>query len=302
MSQFVSFVLRSLIVVAFLSAQAGLVQARSDIPAQVTPPLWIVEKDGKTLYLFGSIHLLPPELKWDRPELQKARSASQVFVFEAPVNDNAGNAKMTEFVQKSGMLPAGQTLDKVLPPALFKDMEKASWSVQYPPKLLLAYRPWFAAVNLELFGYIKAGFSTYYGVDHVVEEEAKERKAELAYLETVDDQLSHFANLDRKTEIAYLRATVRGILEQPEMPYEFLYAWGSDKTDAMANEVEKGFAEVPALRAQLLVARNRNWVPQLVQMLGSGKTHFVTVGAGHLVGKDSVVAMLRAKGFKVTGP
>lgn len=302
MSSIVSFVARVLIVVAFLAGQAAVVQARTDMPTEVKPPLWVIEKDGKTLYLFGSIHLLPPELKWDREELQKARAASQVFVFEAPVNDSGGNAKMTEFVQKSGMLPLGQTLDKVLPAQLFKDMEKASWSVQYPPKLLLAYRPWFAAVNLELFGYIKAGFSTYYGVDHVVEEEAKARKAELAYLETVDDQLGYFAKLDRKTEIAYLRATVRGILEEPDLPYEFLYAWGSDQTDAMAKEVDKGFAEVPVLRAQLLVARNRNWVPQLIKMLGSGKTHFVTVGAGHLAGKDSVVAMLRAKGYKVTGP
>lgn len=300
MSSFVSFVLRSLIVVAFLAVQAGAVQARSDIPTQVKPPLWIVEKDGKTLYLFGSIHLLPPELKWDNVELQKARAASQVFVFEAPVND--GGAKMGEFVQRAGMLPGGQTLDKVLPPSLFKDMETASWAVQYPPKLLLGYRPWFAAVNLELFSYIKAGFSTFYGVDHVIEEEAKERKAELAYLETVDEQLGYFAKLDRRTELAYLRATVRGILNEPDMPYGFLYAWGADQTDIMAKEVEKGFADVPVLRAQLLVARNRNWVPQLTRMLASPKTHFVTVGVGHLVGRDSVVAMLRAKGYKVTGP
>jgi uncharacterized protein YbaP (TraB family) len=37
-------------------------------------------------------------------------------------------------------------------------------------------------------------------------------------------------------------------------------------------------------------------------MLASEKTHFVTVGVGHLVGRDSLVALLRAKGYKVTGP
>lgn len=292
--------LRALIVVAFLAAGLGAANARTDIPAQIKPPMWVVEKDGKTLYLFGSIHLLPPELKWDYSELQKARAASQVFVFEAPVNDT-GNG-MTEFVKKFGMLPAGQTLEKILPAQLLKDLQTAAWNVQYPPKLLYPMRPWFAAVNLELFGYIKAGFSTFYGVDHVIETEAKERKAELAYLETIDDQLGYFAKLDRKTELAYLRATVRGLMEEPDAPYDFLHAWGSDQVDTMAKEIDKGFAEVPVLRAQLLVARNRNWIPLLGKMLDSGKTHFVTVGAGHLVGKDSVVAMLRAKGYKVTGP
>jgi len=37
-------------------------------------------------------------------------------------------------------------------------------------------------------------------------------------------------------------------------------------------------------------------------MLASPDTHFVTVGVGHLVGPDSVVARLRAKGYKVLGP
>jgi uncharacterized protein YbaP (TraB family) len=61
-------------------------------------------------------------------------------------------------------------------------------------------------------------------------------------------------------------------------------------------------AGVPQLRAQLLVARNRKWLPQIETMLKSGKVHFVTVGAAHLVGRDGVVEMLRAKGYKVTGP
>ena len=59
---------------------------------------------------------------------------------------------------------------------------------------------------------------------------------------------------------------------------------------------------MPQLRTELIVARNRKWIPRLRQMLASDKTHFVTVGVGHLVGRDSLIEMLRAKGYKVTGP
>lgn len=270
------------------------------VPEVATPPLWTVEKDGKTLYLFGSIHLLPPQTKWKREQIDKARAASQVFVFEAPLDD--GGASMLRFVESAGKLPIGRTLKDELPAKLHDDMEAAAWNVQYPPKLLAPLRPWLAAVYLELYSYIKAGFSSYYGVDHVIEEEAKERGAELAYLETVEGQLSHFAALDRRTEVAYLTATVKGILEEPNLPYELVSAWASGNTEHLAKLIDEGFQEVPVLRAQLLVARNRNWVPQLKAMLASGKTHFVTVGIGHLVGRDSVVAMLRAKGYRVTGP
>ena len=270
------------------------------IPEQAMPPLWTVEKDGKTLYLFGSIHLLPPQTKWMREEIEKARAASQVFVFEAPLDD--GGAAMLRFVEKAGKLPAGRTLKDELPAKLHEDMEAAAWAVQYPPNLLAPLRPWLAAVYLELYSYIKAGFSSYYGVDHVIEEEAKAKGAELGYLESVEEQLSNFAVLDRRTEVAYLNATVRGILDEPDMPYELVAAWASGDAKRLTALVDQGFEEVPRLRSQLLVARNRNWVPQLKAMLASGKTHFVTVGIGHLVGRDSVIAMLRAKGYRVTGP
>jgi uncharacterized protein len=181
-------------------------------------------------------------------------------------------------------------------------MEKAAWKVQYPPKLLAPLRPWLAAVYLELYAYLKAGFSSYYGVDHVIEQEAKAAKAEFAYFESVSEQLGYFAKLDRKTETAYLKATVKGVLDEPDLPYDLLNAWASGKTEDLARLVDDGFKDVPQLRAQLIVARNRKWLPQLRVMLASDKTHFVTVGVGHLVGRDSLIAMLRAKGYKITGP
>ena len=285
------------LVAAAMAASAG---RAAEIPEPATPPLWVVEKDGKKLYLFGSIHLLPPQTKWRRSELEQAWAASQVFVFEAPLDD--GGAEMMRFVEKGGRLHDGRTLKDVLPEALHADLGRAAWSVEYPPKLLEPFRPWLAAVYLELYAYIKAGFSSYYGVDHVIEVDAKSRKAELAYFETIEDQLAYFALLDAKTETAYLKATVRSVLEEPDLPVQLVAAWGSGKTEVLTKLLEDGFKEVPLLRSQLLVARNRNWIPRIKSMLASDKTHFVTVGVGHLVGKDSVVAMLRAKGYKVAGP
>jgi uncharacterized protein len=288
-------------VVAFLVAFAPLARAEAPpVPDIATPPLWLVERDGKKLYLFGSLHLLPPHTKWTSPALDAARKESQVFVFEAPLDEGGG--AMMRFVEKSGRLPFGKTLSDVLPTKVHADLQEAAWSVQYPPKMLEPLRPWLAAVYLELYSYIKAGFSSYYGVDHVIEKEAKERRAELAYLETVEEQLSNFSALSRHGEVAYLTAVVRGVLEEPDMPLVLAGAWAKGDTVQLAKVLEEGFAEVPQLRSQLLVGRNRNWVPKLKTMLASGKTHFVTVGAGHLVGRDSVVAMLRAKGYKVTGP
>lgn len=292
--------LTTLIALFLIAAPFARAAEEPVIPETATPALWKVEKGGKALYLFGSIHLLPPQTKWKREEIDRAREASQVFVFEAPLDE--GGQAMLKFVEDGGKLKGGETLKDVLAPDLHTAMEKAAWKVQYPPKLLAPLRPWLAAVYLELYAYLKAGFSSYYGVDHVIEQEAKAAKAEFAYFETVSEQLSYFAKLDRRTETAYLKATVTGVLDEPNLPYDLLNAWASGNTEDLARLVDDGFKEVPKLRAQLIVARNRKWLPQLRVMLASDKTHFVTVGVGHLVGPDSLIAMLRAKGYKVTGP
>lgn len=291
--------LSSLLVLFLIAAPIARAEDPA-VPETATPAIWTVERGGKTLYLFGSIHLLPPQTKWTREEIDTARAAAQVFVFEAPL-DQGGQA-MLQFVEEGGKLKNGQTLKDILPAELHGDVEKAAWTVQYPPKLLGPLRPWLAAVYLELYAYLKAGFSSYYGVDHVIEQEAKEAKAAFAYFESVEEQLSYFAKLDRKTEIAYLKATVKSVLAQPELPFELLNAWAQGRTDDLARLVDDGFKDVPKLREQLIVARNRKWLPKLRTMIASDKTHFVTVGVGHLVGRDSLVAMLRAKGYKVTGP
>lgn len=288
-------------VVAFFVAVASTAYAGAPaVPDVATPSLWVVERDGNKLYLFGSLHLLPPSTKWNYPALDKARAESKVFVFEAPLDE--GGSAMMRFVEKAGRLPFGKTLADVLPAKVHADLQEAAWSVQYPPKMLEPLRPWLAAVYLELYSYIKAGFSSFYGVDHIIEQEAKDRRAEVAYLETVEEQLSNFSALSRHGEIAYLTATVRGVMEEPDMPLVLAGAWATGDTARLAKVLDEGFSEVPQLRARLLVGRNRKWVPQLRAMLASGKTHFVTVGVGHLVGRDSIVAMLRAKGYRVTGP
>lgn len=288
-------------VAAFVAAFIGVTGAwAADVPVNAKPAFWTVEYQGNRLYLLGSVHLLPAETVWMTDEIRAARDKSEVFVFEAPLKD--ADVTMGNFVEKHGRLPGDKTLRDLLGKPSHDALEQAAWEVQYPPRLLATVRPWLAAVYLELYAYLKLGYSQYYGVDHVLERQAQSRKASFAYLETVEEQLSYFLKLSPQEELRYLRSTVKDILEKPDMPQRLIKAWAEGDTRGLQQLIDEGMAEVPQLKMQLLTVRNRKWLPQVEKMVKSGKVHFVTVGAAHLVGRDGVVEMLRAKGYKIAGP
>jgi hypothetical protein len=288
-------------VTAFVAAFIAVTGAwAADVPVNAKPAFWTMEYQGNRLYLLGSVHLLPAETVWLTDEIRAARDKSEIFVFEAPLKD--ADVTMGSFVEKHGRLSGDRTLRDLLGKPSHDALEQAAWEVQFPPRMLATVRPWLAAVYLELYAYLKLGYSQYYGVDHVLERQAEARKASFAYFETVEEQLSYFLKLSPQEELRYLKSTVKDILEKPDMPQRLIKAWAEGDTRGLDLLIDEGMAEVPQLKALLLTARNRKWLPQVEKMLKSGKVHFVTVGAAHLVGRQGVVEMLRAKGYKITGP
>ena len=77
-------------------------------------------------------------------------------------------------------------------------------------------------------------------------------------------------------------------------------AWAKGDTAALEVHVNGAIkAQSEAAYDVLLTQRNRAWTKTLLGELGGSGVDFVAVGAGHLVGPDSVVAMLTKAGFTV---
>src|SRR5690606_28457201 len=54
--------------------------------------------------------------------------------------------------------------------------------------------------------------------------------------------------------------------------------------------------QAPHLYRELVVNRNKAWLPQLKDMLETGETEYVLVNAIHLTGPDNLLQMLKAEG------
>jgi hypothetical protein len=76
--------------------------------------------------------------------------------------------------------------------------------------------------------------------------------------------------------------------------------WAKGKPEALADEMNDSLKDSPEVAKVLLVDRNKRWAGWIQERMKTPGTVFVAVGAGHLAGKDSVLAQLQAAGVRST--
>lgn len=284
---------------------ADVAQAAPAPLIEAHPALWTAHGKHGTVYLVGSIHILPPNVHWRTPEIGKAIDAAEVFVFEIPT-DASAMASITKLINERGTLPPGQSLRAMLTPEGQVDYDKALALAGIPPTALDGRRPWLAALVIGLSQMMKkTGASAEAGLDKMIASEAADRHKELRYLETPEQQLDLIAPKDPKLELQEFESGLKEFLKKnsAQDTNDLIAAWeGGDpeKIDAIFNQSMKKY---PKLRKVFLDDRNCNWVTVIRKWLDSeDKVFLVTVGAGHLVGKAGVPNLLRQAGYAVDGP
>src|SRR5579871_1841614 len=83
--------------------------AAGETSDRANPAIWRVTSGDSTLYLFGSLHILPPGFSWTTPQIQQAMNASEIFLFEVPVGEDS-LAQERDFVLHNGILPRRQSI------------------------------------------------------------------------------------------------------------------------------------------------------------------------------------------------
>jgi hypothetical protein len=283
-------VLKSLIGSAVLAFALGLA------PAAAQPALWAVSDKDSTVYLFGTVHLLDPSISWRDARLDEALAKSSEIWFELDLEQAQNPANIQPL--QSLLIDPAKPLSKRLTPEQHQRFVDAATKLGLPAQQLDALRPWFAALNLALTSLTKAGAATTSGVDQIL---FKERVGkELSTFETLEQQFRVFADLPADVEVEYLMQTIDSLDEGPAYFQSIVDAWAKGDQKALNTLlIAPALTETPEVYAVLFKNRNIAWAERLDEEMKGAGVDFVAVGAGHLVGKDSVQELLRAKGYKV---
>lgn len=265
-------------------------------PALAHPALWAVKDADTTIYLFGTVHLLPNDTQWHFPGLDKALSQSQALYVEI-IDDDQAN--MTALVMRYG-LDMAHPLSTLLTPFDRGRLERAARLGNVPGGVaaLNVMRPWLAALTLTVAPLTQAGLDPAAGVDKQLRATMEKAGKPVRALETAEQQIRFLADMPQAMQLALLRSTLRDTDRASVELKALIDAWKDGDDQAIARlENDLMRREEPQLYQRLLVARNETWARQIAAMLQQPGTVFIAVGAAHLAGPDSVQAQLARDGI-----
>lgn len=282
-----------------LGVVAAFAAARAD--AADRSVLWAVRGEHNTVYLLGSIHVLRPgDGELPRAALEAYADAEQL-VMEIDLDDPgiADPTALLGTMQRSALLPEGESLRGVLGHDYAEVAGRARES-GLDLAMLDRFAPWFVATMLLQLELTQRGFKPELGIEQQLAERAVRDGKPIEGLETAEQQFAVLAGLSLPEQKRFLMMSL-GESERLDAEIEdLLAAWRSGDVAALEEMLTAAFEEFPELYGPLTEDRNRAWVEQLDGLLDDRDDYLVVVGALHLVGRHSVVELLRRRGYAVT--
>jgi uncharacterized protein YbaP (TraB family) len=279
---------------AFLAAGvAAPAEAR-----EARPAMWKVSDRDTEIYLFGTVHLLPPGIQWRTSKFDKATKAADSLVIETIIDEKNPQPFVAELIRLSIRPGLPPILDRVSP-AKRERLRAVIAKSGVPEAALNNMETWAAAFQLLQLQFKELGVSGTDGVELALRNSFAAAGKPVQQLETNSQQLGFFDTLPEAAQ----RELLEGAIEEPARAKQqfdsMVAAWMAGDVDAIGRTFNSEFQASPELKEALLVRRNANWSYWLHSRMGQPGKVLVAVGAGHLAGSDSVVEMLKKRGLKV---
>ncbi len=269
------------------------------VEAPPKPAIWKIADADTTVYFFGTVHVLPPTLTWHSPAVDAALNEAKALYFET--DTEVDPMVFREIVSRLGQYEPG---DKLSDRLKLEDLEKlraALDKLDIPLVAIEAMRPWYAGVVIGDAVVRRAGYDASSGVESVMRPEARKAGKEIRFLESLEEQMASFATLPEDVQLQFLIGGLAEVDTASEELGKLVDAWKRGDLETLNRLlIDEDFATIPVLYDALLTNRNANWAPKIDTLIKTEPGAFmVAVGTAHLIGKDSVIEMLKAMGYTV---
>ena len=264
-------------------------------------PVWKVSSaDNKDRYLLigGTIHLLSQQ---DYPlpavfELGYKQAETLVFEIEP---DIVKSPRAQQLFADYSRYKNDQTLEKVLDKETYIALNNFLAVRGISIESFRSVKPSMLSVMLTIIELQRLGLAGM-GVDEFYYQKAKQDNKSSHSLETLEDQFNAMLAMGEGKEDEIIQHTISELERLSVVMQKTKAAWRKGDNQALVEVALTPWAEqFPSLYTALLVERNQRWIPKIEHFLSTPEVEYILVGALHLAGSDSVLAMLKAKGYQV---
>jgi hypothetical protein len=286
------------LLIFFFTTELGLHAKSTAVQQTRQSCLWSIQSQSNTFYLLGSLHVLRQDAYPLAAAIAKAYADCRKIVFEtdiAAMQEPAMQAKMLQL----GLYPQGQNLLPNLDGHTRQLLARKMTELGLPLEQFVRFKPWFLALTLTTVELQRLGFNPIYGLDLHFFNKARTDAKEIGFLEPVELQLNLLANMVKKDQNAFLNQTLKDLEVVNELAADLVKFWKAGNADGLHQLLFKSFKDYPAIHDRLLIQRNKKWVKEIEGLMRENKNVLFVVGAGHLVGPESVVDLLKRRGYKV---
>lgn len=270
-----------------------------------SPLLWRI--DGKVpVYLFGTIHIPDPRATTLHPSVEQAFADSDMVLTELKMDMDTMTA-----ASKAMLLPDKQSLSALLGAGQRQQLETELKAIKPQLKLVLFDRlkPWALATQLVLLP-LQQKYPGVPTLDQQLAQRAEQLGKQTEGLEKLDEQLGIFDSLSQADQLSFLQDAIDGVAEARRTGNNLVEllvdAWLSgdeSRVAALLDEFQGSNNELNARLAKALIDDRNQTMSQRLHARIKAKPntrYFVAIGAAHLIGDKSVVALLRRQGYTVT--
>jgi len=263
------------------------------------PAMWKVTDQDSTLYLYGTVHLMQPDINWQKRDMHAAFEDVGTVFFETP--DDEKSALQTSILQRQyGVYTNGERLSDHLDVINLNRLTAAAYNAEIPLARLENFKPWLAADILTVAGVDIAGLRYANSADAQMRIKARQADKSIRALDTVETYFEAVATQPHWVQMQAFEQTIQHFNTLVRDTKTVNAAWLIGNTDMLETKLlAPAAASSPELYAALFTQRNKKWVKILDKFMKGDTNAMVVVGVGHLLGEGGLPTRFEDLGFTV---
>ena len=266
------------------------------------PALWVIADEDTTHYLFGFAPVLKRGTQWKTDMVTKALNTASLMVVESDGTAPQAQSAIQTLIPKIGLNGGGSKLSNLLTEDQRTELETVVTPMKVPLSALEPLKPWLASVQLGVLSVSRGGYDLENPPSTALIKQAKAAGITVSALEEPITLMKLMASFSEDEQVGMLMHTVHTLRNHPDQQLQLSKAWlaGDVKEVGKILHSRDGAWASEEVYDAMLVQRNTAWVAKIKRLMTEHKgTVFLSVGLGHLAGKDSLIRMLQDDGWAV---